>query len=285
MAEPPIYELYALRYASLATSRAHTFLGGAPDDAPLCMAYYVWLARSAEHCVLIDTGFSAETARRRGRDWERCPIDALGELGVDAAAIEHLILTHLHYDHAGNLPRLPKARIHLQEKEMQFAASRHMAVDHISLGGIFEAEDVCTMVRRNFAGRVALLRGDAEIVPGIRTHLVGGHTPGMQMVSVNTARGPVVIMSDAAHLYENIGEQRPFHIAFDVADMIAGWRRALTLAGCSDRVVPGHDPLVLDLYPPAAGNAPLPLAALHLPPKRNPLPPFHELMSRMPPLS
>lgn len=284
MAAAPIYELYALRYAQLSTSRAHTFLGGVADDAPLEMSYYIWLAKSAEHCVLIDTGFGAETAQKRGRDWRRCPIDALRLLGVDALDIEHLIITHLHYDHAGNLPKLANARIYLQEKEMRFATSRYMCVDHISLGGIFEAEDVCDMVRSNFAGRVNLLHGSSDIVPGIRTHLVGGHTPGMQMVSVNTARGPVVIMSDAAHVYANIAEQRPFHIAFDVADMMSGWRQALSLAGDSARIVPGHDPMVLEIYPNANGENCAEIAALHMPPRCNPLPSSRDLLVRLAPL-
>jgi len=285
MTKPEIYELYALRYAHLDTSRAHTFLGGVAQDAPLKMDYYIWLARSANHTVLIDTGFSEVTAQRRGRQWERCPMESLNLLGVDSATVRDLVVTHLHYDHAGNLAKLPAATLYLQKREMAFATSRCMSVEHISLGGIFEAEDVCAVVRSNFEGRVRFLEGDHEIVPGIQAHLVGGHTPGMQMVSVNTARGCVVLMSDAAHLYENIEKQLPFYITHDVADMVAGWRKALILAGCSSRVVPGHDPLVAELYPTLNGDASLGIAALHEQPRRNPLPPMGEILARMPRLA
>lgn len=282
--EDGVYDLYALKYASLTTTRSHTFLGGASDEGPQEMAYYVWLAKSANRNVLIDTGFSQETAVRRGRAWERCPIDALSLLGVKAEDIDDLIITHLHYDHAGNLGKIPHARIHLQSKEMQFATSRYMCIKHISLGGIFEAEDVCAMVRHNFAGRVRLIDGDAEVAPGIRVHLTGGHTPGMQMVSINTKRGSVVLMSDAAHLYENIATQKPFHIAFDVADMIAGWRTAVELTNLTSCLIPGHDPAVLLDYPPA--NEALKGIAVDLSeePSFNRLPSRNNLLAALPPL-
>ncbi|MES1979790.1 MAG: N-acyl homoserine lactonase family protein [Pseudomonadota bacterium] len=244
------FDLYAIKYASLRTTRSHTFLGGVSDDGPLDMAYYVWVAVSAKKTVLIDTGFSRETALRRGRTWERCPIDSLQLLGVSAGDVDDLIVTHLHYDHAGNIQKIPNAKIHVQQKEMQFATSRYMCIKHISLGGIFEEEDVCTMVKNTFAGRVQFLEGDTVITPGIRTHLTGGHTPGMQMVSVKTKRGWVMLMSDAAHLYENIATQKPFHIAFDVADMVSGWRKAASIVETTDCLVPGHDPLVMEDYTP-----------------------------------
>ena len=278
------YELYALRYAHLETSRSHTFLGGVAQDGPLAMDYYVWVARSESRTVLIDTGFGEATARRRGRQWERCPIDSLSMLGIQPDEIRDVVVTHLHYDHAGNLNKLPAATLHLQQREMAFATSRYMCIRHISLGGIFEAEDVCSVVRSNFDGRVHFLDGDDEIAPGIHAHLVGGHTPGMQMVRVQTARGPVVLMSDAAHLYENIEKQLPFHIAHDVADMVSGWRKALLLGGASDRVVPGHDPRVLDVYPAWNGDRSSGIAVLHEPPRSDPLQTMDRLLAQLPPL-
>lgn len=278
------YSLFALKYASLKTTRGHTFLGGVSDDGPQEMAYYVWLAKSSRRTVLIDTGFSRETAVRRGRQWERCPIDSLDLLGTTADKVDDLIVTHLHYDHAGNIAKVPNARIHLQRKEMQFATSRYMCVKHISLGGIFEAEDVCTMVKSTFAGRVNFLDGDTQIAPGIRVHLTGGHTPGMQMVSVNTKRGTVMLMSDAAHLYENIATQKPFHIAFDVADMVAGWRSAVEITSSTSCIVPGHDRAVLSDYPPACGSSNGIAVKLSEEPTANRLPNRSDLLAALPQL-
>jgi glyoxylase-like metal-dependent hydrolase (beta-lactamase superfamily II) len=80
-------------------------------------------------------------------------------------------------------------------------------------------------------------------------HFVGGHTMGLQMVRVWTKRGWVVLASDAAHLYANIEQVRPYPIVHNVADMLAGYQRAYALASSPRHVIPGHDPLVLKRYP------------------------------------
>lgn len=279
-AEMP-WELYALKYAQMANTRGRLFLGGVEEDGPVEMSYYVWLAKRGDETVLIDTGFSKATADRRQRNWQRCPIDSLRLLGVAPEAVNDVIVTHLHYDHAGNLPKTPNARLHLQSRELQFATSRYMCVKHITLGGVFESEDVTTVVRENFAGRVNLIDGHAVVRPGIEVHRTGGHTPGIQMVTVLTARGPVVLMSDCAHLYENISHQRPFYIVFDLADMMRGWRNGVLMAPSSDHVIPGHDSLVMDSFPPVQGLEGI-VCKLHEAPNRALLPPKAELLRAMP---
>jgi glyoxylase-like metal-dependent hydrolase (beta-lactamase superfamily II) len=281
----PTWELYALRYANLETTRGHTFLGGANPDGPQQMAYYVWLARQGSKVVLIDTGFNSTIAKKRSRQWLHCPISAWNALGIQAKDISDVVVTHLHYDHAGNLALLPHARLHLQERELKFATSRYMCINHISLGGIFEAEDICEVVRSNFAGRLSLHSGSATVAPGIELILTGGHTPGMQMVRVQTARGQVLLLSDAAHLYENIAEQKPFHIVFDLPEMIAGWRTAIESVPDTTHLIPGHDPKVMEIYPAVHADPSGSLVRLDTPPSSNPLPQSEELLNRLLPLS
>jgi len=83
-------------------------------DGPMPMDFFVWLLRSPARAVLVDTGFSRATARVRDRErvWQRCPIDALAKLDVAPDAIDDVVITHLHYDHAGNLDKLPRRRRH-----------------------------------------------------------------------------------------------------------------------------------------------------------------------------
>jgi len=85
---PPEYELFAIRYATREGRRAENFIGGDPHDAPMPMDYFVWLAIGPARAVVIDTGFTEATARRRGRTFLRCPIDALALLGVAAEAVQ-----------------------------------------------------------------------------------------------------------------------------------------------------------------------------------------------------
>ena len=134
---------------------------------------------------------------------------------------------------------------------MKYATGRHMA--HETFRGAYEVEDVVGMVRRVYAGRLRFHEGDAEILPGISLHLIGGHTMGLQAVRVATRRGWLVLASDASHFYANMEQTRPFPIVFSVADMVAGYERLRSLAASPAHVIPGHDPLVMERYPAVKG--------------------------------
>lgn len=257
------YEVFAIRYATASRRASENFIGGDPHDGPMPIDYFVWLIRSAERTILVDTGFGAAAAEKRGRRLLRTPMAGVATLGVEAATIKDVVITHLHYDHAGNLPQFPGARFHLQDREMGFATGRQMCHAHIRHA--FEVEDVVAMVRNVFAERVRFHDGDAEIADGVSLHHVGGHTDGLQFVRVRTARGWLVLASDASHFYANYRERRPFPIVYHMGDMIAGWDRLAALAEGPEHIIPGHDPLVLSSYP-TVGAADSGIVALHRPP-------------------
>lgn len=257
-----VYEVYAIRYAHMQqrTRRDNFIVPADPHDGPMPMDFYVWLLRSATRTILVDTGFNAQTARARNRELLRCPIDALSVLGVSAESVQDVVITHLHYDHAGNLPKLPQARFHVQDAEMDYATGRCMC--HAQLRHAYSVDDVTELVRKVYTDRVVFHAGDASLAPGVELMLIGGHTKGLQSVRVRTARGWVVLTSDASHYYENMNEERPFPIVFNVADMLAGHRRLAAAADSPDHIVPGHDPLVLARYPRVAGDS-IGIACLH----------------------
>lgn len=261
---PPEYELYAIRYATRAARRSEHFIGGDPHDGPMAMDYFVWVAVSDERTVVIDTGFGAEVAARRRRTHLRDPVDALRLIGVDAAKVQDVVITHLHYDHAGNLGSFPQANFHIQELEMHHVAGRQMK--HRYIAQAFEVEDVVAMIRLNFAGRVVMHSGPAHLGDGIVLHPGPGHTPGLQFVRVFTKRGWVILASDASHFYENLEAGRPFTIANDIGAMIETFDLIQSLAPSPDHIVPGHDPLVMSTYPPATADLEGIVARLDLPP-------------------
>src|SRR5438105_7424376 len=82
------YELFAIRYATRDARRSEHFIGGDPHDGAMPMDYFVWVARGGGRTFIIDTGFNAETAQKRKRTFLRCPVEALGALGIDADAVE-----------------------------------------------------------------------------------------------------------------------------------------------------------------------------------------------------
>lgn len=259
------YEIYAVRYAAHDRLRSENFIGGDPHDGPMPLDYFVWLLKSPERNILVDTGFNAATARLRGRNLLRCPIEALNVLGVAPDAIEDVVITHLHYDHAGNLDKLPNARFHIQDAEMDYATGRCMC--HPAMRHAYSVEDVVLLVRKVYADRVVFHNGDALIAPGVELIHIGGHTKGMQSLRVQTARGAVVLASDASHFYEHHESGRPFTIVYNLADMLEGHRRLHQLAESPAFIVPGHDPQVLERYPRLDGDE-IGIACLHLPPSR-----------------
>ena len=102
MADPRPYEIYAIKYGDHQRRASENFLGGDPHDGPMPMDYFVWVIKGAQKSWVVDTGFTAEEGRRRGRNAIRCPSEGLKALDVDPDRIEDVIITHMHYDHAGN---------------------------------------------------------------------------------------------------------------------------------------------------------------------------------------
>jgi glyoxylase-like metal-dependent hydrolase (beta-lactamase superfamily II) len=245
------FQVYAIKYATREARSGEHFYGGDPHDAPMPMDYYVWAVVSPERTIVVDAGFTAEVAARRGRKHLRCPTEGLEALGIDCARVPYVILTHLHYDHVGNLEKFPEATYVVQEAEMAFWTGRYAGRDYFRT--LVEVDDIAYLVQENFEGRLRFVAGSEEIVPGIEVHRTGGHSAGLQVVRVKTARGSVVLASDATHFYANIEQDRPYSIVSDLPRMYGAFDLVHALADSSAHMVPGHDPLVMERFP-AAGK-------------------------------
>ena len=243
----PDYELFALRYATRDAQRRDHFIGGDPHEGAMPMDYFLWVAVSEARTFVIDCGFTAEVAAKRKRTFIRCPVEALKLLNVEPGQVRDVILTHLHYDHVGNFHKFPQARFHLQEPEIHYATGHYMSYPRLAHS--FEVEDICGIVRLNFAQRVVFHNGSTELAPGISLHAVGGHSAGLQFVRVHTKRGWVVVASDVTHFYENLESRRPYVTSFHVGQMLDGFEELIAQAPTPDHIVPGHDPLVMQRYP------------------------------------
>ena len=202
------FELFAVKYASHQRTQAANYMDPPDPHEAMPMDYFVWAAVSETRTFVIDTGFKAEEAAKRGRDFLRCPTVGLKAIGVDAGAARDVIVTHFHYDHVGNFDKFPQAVFHVQDAEMAFATGRHMLEPRHSSS--MNVDDVVGMVRRVYRNQVRFHDGDGELAPGLSLHHIGGHTAGMQSVRVRTRRGWVVVASDAAHYYANMETCNPF---------------------------------------------------------------------------
>lgn len=242
-----VYEVFALKYAHSNRRSVENFIGGDTHDVAMPLAYYTWVVRNANRTFIVDTGFDQDSADKRVRDLLRPVGEGLKTIGIDADAVEDVIITHMHYDHAGNDDLFPRARFHVQDCEMNYATGRCMC--HPALNHPYDVDNVVAMVRRVYAGRVTFHDGASEIAPGLSLHKIGGHARGLQAVRVKTRRGYVVLASDAAHFYAHLDRRKVFPTVDSVADVLEGYDTVLKLASSRDHVVPGHDPKVLELYP------------------------------------
>ena len=244
------YEVLALKYGFRESrTRKDSFIFDDALDLPHKIDYFVWLIRNENRTILVDTGYDYKEGLARGREITMLPREALAKLDVDAETLSDVIVTHLHYDHAGTLDDFPAANFHLQDAEMEYATGRCMCHDH--LREPFTADHICSMIKKVYTGKARFHDGDAEVAPGVTVHKIGGHSKGLQSVRVMTESGPLVLASDAAHFYENYEKKKPFPIVANLEEMLEGYNTLTTMAdGDSSRVVPGHDPLVCEHYQP-----------------------------------
>jgi glyoxylase-like metal-dependent hydrolase (beta-lactamase superfamily II) len=91
--------------------------------------------------------------------------------------------------------------------------------------------------------------GDEELAAGLSVHLIGGHTDGLQVVRVETARGARLLGSDLTHLYEKHRDRPALPHRVRRGAMLEGYDTLRRLASTPDAIVPGHDPLVRARYP------------------------------------
>lgn len=242
----PSFEVHALRYASRPGEKSDEFfrfMMYGEEDESYSMDYFFWLAQGEDHTVVVDCGFSEAQSRVIGRPWETSPAALLERMGVDPAAVEHVVLSHMHWDHVGNVDLFPRATFVISRAEYEFSVgpdSRRELMQHFVLPA-----EVDVLEKLQVDGRLRLIEDEAEVVPGVVVRTVGGHTPGQVITEVATDRGTAVLASDAAHFYEEIERDRPFKLFTDLPGLYHGYDLLRELDGRPDtHVVPGHDPLV-----------------------------------------
>src|SRR5258707_2149570 len=215
------HEIYAIRYGHHDPKSAENFIGGDPHDVLQPLDFYVWAIVGAGGPIILDTGFDAAMGRKRQREMIKPVGEGLKAIGITAAEVKTVIISHMHYDHIGNYDLFPPARYHLQDCEMAYATGRCMC--HTALRLPFEGDAVVAMVRKVFDGRVAFHDGEDEVAPGITVHHIGGHSKGLQSVRAKKPRGPAGVAAAAAHPYANIATGRPFPITSQASEQGEGY--------------------------------------------------------------
>ncbi len=239
------YRIYACEYHRRDVT-AKDYLFRTQADDPYQSSCFVWAIVGENETLVVDCGYTAEVGRRRGRVLHREIEEAFGLAGVDCNEVDAVILTHFHFDHAGCLDLFPKAHFYAQAREMAFWTGPYARFP--IFGDVVESADITKLAGLNLAGRLSLIRGSAQVRPGIRLHLTGGHTPGSQIVEVETSSGTAVIASDAVKTFRNLDENLPDMYFHDVPGVLDGYELVRSLAGKSGLIFPGHDPATFERF-------------------------------------
>ena len=240
------YQVYAVRYGVLPQFRVSGLVAGADSSRRLDIPVAFWVVKTPGRVFLVDCGFYRERLieQWKVRDYVK-PSVAIGALGLQPQDITDIVITHMHWDHAGSLDLFPKATVWMQRDEFAYYTGDAWQPGGVH-GGI-EPDDVLAVVRANTEGRLRLLGKDQEILPGLDAHQGGCHTHASQFVTVKTDGGAVVLTSDNVYLYENLEKQAPVAGA-DRACNLEAQKRILALASDPRLIVPGHDPAVFTRF-------------------------------------
>jgi glyoxylase-like metal-dependent hydrolase (beta-lactamase superfamily II) len=250
-------EVYALRYATSSSPKAQKFHRysdhGEPDgDDPYGMDFFFWLVRDAERTILVDCGFAADHDYP-GYPQDTDPVELLARMDVTPDQVDHVVLTHLHFDHIGNVGLFPNATFSVARAEFEFWTGRYGRKPHVGIGGL--PREIAAVEALRGQDRLWFLDGEDKLAPGVTLLPVRGHTPGQLITTVDTGAGQIVLASDAAHFYVEFERDRPFWLFVDLEGMFRTYEVLRELAERPDTVVvPGHDPAVATRYVEVAKN-------------------------------
>jgi len=227
-----------------------TYLHPFGRHEPVQIVQNFFLVRGHGQTILVDTGIdhlesylTGDQVRRFVSVPSRTTADLLADEGVSPDDVDILILTHLRFDHYPNAPLFRRARIMLNRRDylhVLFPENRRCA----PRAG-FPREVFGWLVDEAW-DRLGLIDGEVELRPGLRAIWTGGHSPGHQIVTVDTVEGTVVIPGDEVYRYENVEADIPIGYYYDLARLLAAMDRIRAMGGI---LLPAHDPEVHRRHP------------------------------------
>jgi glyoxylase-like metal-dependent hydrolase (beta-lactamase superfamily II) len=182
------------------------------------------LAEHGDRRILVDTGMGDRWGDKHRQIYalERRPnqlVAELAEAGITRESITDVVLTHLHFDHCGGTlqeadgelrPVFANARHWVQKRQWEWAQDPSER-DRAS----FRAEDFQALAEH---GDLQLIDGAQEIMPGVRTTPISGHTPGQQMVEFHTGAGTLVYVADLLPFLSQV--HIPWVMGFDLNPLL-----------------------------------------------------------------
>ena len=253
-AQSPTYTVYAIKFAGTAHPFAISdWVDKGPKKDSIGIDFMIWLIKGSNgKNILVDAGFlnDLENAKEFGIVNYVRPDSSLNALGLTAADISDIIISHPHWDHIDALSLFPSAAVWVQKDDYTYFVST--AWQKKGNPGGFVKRDVHLLVDLNLAGRLHLVDGDnKEILPGIKVYTGSRHTFNSQYVLVNTGNSKIVLASDNIWAYYSLEHLLPASPGgtFDPDGYVAAMKRMKTLASDSRFIIPGHDAAIFNRFP------------------------------------
>ena len=180
------------------------------------MALRLCLIQGGDRTILVDTGI--------GDKWNDRQKEMYGienrKLPLDPNSVTDVILTHLHFDHVGGATGLssegkpfltfPNATYYVQEANLKHA---HAPTEKDKASFIETTIDPLKE-----SGKLALLNGETEIVPGVQILVTHGHTPGHQLVKVSDGKTTLLVCGDTIPTASHV--PIPWVMAYDLEPLV-----------------------------------------------------------------
>ena len=213
--------------------------------------YYIWCLKGKGQVVVVDAGVRPELAKEKKIPGYINPVELLSRIEIDASEVRHVVITHTHWDHVNGLSLFPNAISYIQEEEYRFWLKDSTATRPPFAQFLDQAsKDYLNSLEGT--DKLALLKGDKEILPGVECLLAPGHSVALQAVAASTRTGTAVLGSDCAHVFRNYKEDWPSCLIVDLVGWMKTYDKLRERVSSPDLLFPGHDRLMLENYPEVA---------------------------------
>jgi N-acyl homoserine lactone hydrolase len=233
--------LYALQNGFISLERSGLFYGvrsGERVQVPITC----YVVTTDDGNILFDTGLSprAVPGLLRNDPLARFTdadllVHRLDSIDLEPNDIGLVVLSHLHYDHAGGTALFPRSELVVQKDEYACAHHPPSFLEEFYYRKNFDLPDY----------RWRLLDGDTELVPGVTALRTDGHTPGHQSLLIELpSTGPVILAGDSCFWQEHVDAERVPGIVWNPTLALHSIKRLKTLARLTGgRIFPSHDPV------------------------------------------
>ncbi|MBT2679289.1 N-acyl homoserine lactonase family protein [Bacillus sp. ISL-35] len=253
------YSIKLMEYGGIQNYPKSGLVYGAHNQGTTYLPFFYILIQNKDHNILFDVGYRNDAAKGQ-KDWSKlfggtnieAPAQVLKKVNLTPNDIDIVILSHLHFDHAGNIDQFPKAQFYVQKEELDGWMSSLSLPDKVR-EWVWQATDldhINDLLDVAAENRLTLIEEDNfEVAEGVKAYKAKGHTFGTQAITVETRNGTYVLTQDVAYTYENVTDYKPMGLGLDNIEQLMSIHKVNKLVGENvDFIIPGHDMAVFDKY-------------------------------------